>query len=217
MYTNYSCIKHCPLFINLIDDKISSINKKFTNSSLNKGEIINDSKIKNSALNIIRNGFIKINVVSNGKESNLDILRQGDIFGNFSYSSLEEKDKYKLYAMSDVNICSLDETTFNELISKYPEISNRLVSELSKKLSQARMKIYNLTTNSSDEKVYNELKRVCSIIGSSEKEKCRIFQKVSHQNIAEMVGLTRESVTNSLKRLKQQGLVVITKSEIIVN
>jgi CRP-like cAMP-binding protein len=212
---SFSCIKHCPLFIDLIDEKMGELSKKFDNRSYKKNETILHGSDKSNALYIIRNGFVKITVIANGKESTIDILKQGDIFGSLLDDQLNSTTS--IVAMSDVNVCSMNDEDFELLIKTYPEITFRLLKELSRKLNDAREKIYNITLNNSDLKIYSELKRICSSIGSASDKSCRIFQKVSHQNIADMVGLTRESVTNSLKRLRSEGLIEINKKEIIIH
>ena len=201
----YSCLYQCDIFTSLVDEAFERANKKLINRSYDKGSTVFTLLDTLDGIYIIRSGQLKAYTLTNGKETVVDIMTEGDIFGSFTSDNV--KSHVYIEATTDVSICNLKTKEFKKIIESDPNVAVAVINDLAKKLQESHKKLSNVTTGNAEDKVLKELQRLCDTKGTERDGFCILRPKLNHQQIADMTGLTRESVSHVLSKLKKEGKV----------
>ena len=110
--------------------------------------------------------------------------------------------EYDALALSDSRFCTLSSQDMHELLRSYPELGIKIIADLSQKLSQAETKIESLTLKSAEARLLEAL------IEYSGGQKSFTLE-TSKKDIASEIGMRPETLSRSLKKLKQTGQIKV--------
>ncbi|MFZ7103268.1 MAG: Crp/Fnr family transcriptional regulator [Peptococcaceae bacterium] len=191
---------------------------------LGKGEKIYFEKKK-----IIEPGYKMLNYVyliltgrvrqyfldSFGYEKTILILSPGDIFGEITLFQ-EDLDRVVTEAIEDTMVVKISKGEFLSTLKKHPELYDAILKMVTTKFRILMDQIYDLSYYSTKDKLINLLKRLAKQNG--EKIECgiKINIKLTHYDIAKMIGTTRETITKLLPSLKRDKIIDIKDKYIIV-
>ncbi|MDD4352464.1 MAG: Crp/Fnr family transcriptional regulator [Candidatus Gracilibacteria bacterium] len=157
---------------------------------------------------VLRQGEVTLyNLSRDGKKVIIDTLKPPTIFGDISF--LEEGTQgYYAEASSDSILCVIPKEKFIEIIERRPEITLRLLEISSQRLKRAEELIRDLALSDAKSKIINQLHRLAAKQRAESKDGWfRIDLNLTHEKLANMVGLTRETTTKILNELKEEGFV----------
>ncbi len=210
-------LKSFPLFSDLSDEDLSDIEKIVKKKKYTKNEIILYQFDPGDSLYIISRGKVKVVLFSkDGKEVLLSNLGPGEFFGEMSLLDGLPRSA-SVVAIEDSEVIIVNRRDFLELIRNHPEIAMRILTEMSKRLRSADQKIGSLILMD----VYGRVARV--LVELAEKEGKRINNdivietKLRQQDIANMVGASRETISRVLKDFVQNGFITIDGKKIIIH
>lgn len=168
---------------------------------------------------LVKKGLVKTyNIDYDGKEQFIDIGSTGTIFPKLWIWGQENNAQYYYEALSDCDIYVIPKEAYRSFIKKDPELvmdemTNALVDY---KNSSTRLNAL-LYTRASD-KLAHILKYLAnSYAPNSHKDHLTINIKLTHQHLASLTGLTRETVSVELNKLKNQGVIKYKPSEYKIN
>ncbi|WP_046214451.1 Crp/Fnr family transcriptional regulator [Paenibacillus wulumuqiensis] len=151
-----------------------------------------------------------------GKQHTVCILSEGGIFGELDTFSLGAKGAY-VETMEDSIVFSIATEQFEPLLVKYPELSLRFLSEMSKRLRDQDELVEKLVFRDLRGKVLYFLNRLSQKFGTEEKEYRKIDIPLTHQELADMIGATREAVSVTLKELSNEGILVTSRRTVMIH
>ncbi|MCQ4087819.1 Crp/Fnr family transcriptional regulator [Saccharibacillus sp. JS10] len=158
--------------------------------------------------------FYKIN--AEGKQHTVCIVNEGGMFGEIPLFSLGTRGTYT-EATADAIVFSIPTEPFEQLLRKHPELAIRLLSELSHRLSQQEELVDQLVFQNLRGKVLYFLQRVSKKLNIQENEHHELNIPLTHQELADMIGATREAVSLTLKELAQEGVLTTSRGNIRVH
>ncbi|MFP4465538.1 MAG: Crp/Fnr family transcriptional regulator [Candidatus Goldiibacteriota bacterium] len=174
-----------------------------------KGEIIFNEGDTGDSLHIITGGKVKIIKYSKeGKTKTLAVLKEKDSFGEMAVLTKEARSA-TVEVLEKAETLSITKSDFEYIIRKEPVISLQIIKTLSERLAKADREIKILALGDAKTKV-------AYVIRDFEKD----FEKArfTHQEIAELAGLTRETTTRVLKQMEKDGIIGVEKRKIkIIN
>jgi CRP/FNR family transcriptional regulator len=91
----------------------------------------------------------------------------------------------------------------------HPPIAMRVIDLLSQKLLLAEEKIKDLSLGKIENRILHELVRFSKKNGRETKRLFVVTQKITHEELAGMVGTTRETVTKTLNELKRKRVIMV--------
>ncbi len=158
---------------------------------------------------ILKEGEVTLYKMSDGKKVIVDILKPGAVFGNIGFSPEIERGVYAETSQPSF-ICTLPRDFFLKLLQKKPQIAVRAFAMLSKRIAQYQSQLQFLSS-------LNAQYRILATIELLNKKDDRsilppVLRKrtiITHEKLAGMTGLTRETVTKQLKKLSQEGLITL--------
>jgi CRP/FNR family transcriptional regulator len=163
-----------------------------------KSGIIFSEGEKGDTLHIIAKGSVKITkYTKEGRTKILAVLKEKDSFGEMALLT-EEARSATVESLEKSTTLSITKEKFEYLIKKEPSISLQIIKTLCHRLARADRDIKNLALG--DAKT-----RVACVLVDFKGEAEDI--KLTHQEIADMAGLTRETTTRTLKQMADDGAI----------
>ena len=155
---------------------------------------------------VIVSGHIKLLVLSpEGKQCLLAIYTAGDIFGELCLAEGGGR-RETATAMADTVVQQIPCTQFLRRLSR-DGLLEGFVRYLAVRLADQQQVIANLVTVDSEQRLAQTLLHLAHQLGQHEPRSIRIPQKISHAELAEMVGTTRPRISTFMKRFRDLGLI----------
>jgi CRP/FNR family transcriptional regulator, cyclic AMP receptor protein len=152
----------------------------------------------------VKSGKVKVfRTYEDGREHILLILGEGGIFGEATmFSGLPYPASAAVY--EDAVIGIIRNRELEELVKESPELSLKLVRLLASKLLQAQYKIRDLTFNDVFSRTASQILKLSEEHGRNIGSGILVDIQLSRQELAEMAGTTRETVSRAVSRFKKE-------------
>ncbi|KXS49131.1 MAG: CRP/FNR family transcriptional regulator, anaerobic regulatory protein [Halanaerobium sp. 4-GBenrich] len=210
------CLKDLIVFQNLDPEELELLCQNSYAKLYKKDEIIffeNDSVKK---LYLLVNGKVKLSMLSaEGKEKVLTILQEGDIFGELS---LFDEDPHPLTAeaMDDARLLIIPWNEMEKMIIKRPSLAIKIIEALSKKTRLLTSQVRELVFQDAAGRLASLLSRLAEDFGREIEEGTVIDLVLTHQEIANLIGSSRVTVTKLINKFIDDGMITIKKRKIII-
>ncbi|MCM3629090.1 Crp/Fnr family transcriptional regulator [Paenibacillus glycanilyticus] len=172
-----------------------------------KGIIIQKPEGAKDGLFFLKEGKLRLYRENlEGKQFTVGILSKGNIFGEIDTFSFGTKGLY-IETMDETLICSVPKKAFEDFLSERPLLSLKMLTELSKILKERDEMLEKLTLGDVQDRILHLLLKLSERFGVEDEGKVRIDLQLTHQEVANMVGATREAVSGILKKLMKDGVI----------
>jgi CRP/FNR family cyclic AMP-dependent transcriptional regulator len=196
-----------PLFEVLKDEDLEAIARVTITRSYDKDQGIILAEEEGDALFIIASGQVKVSIVSeNGREMILSLLGEGAVFGELSLLDGKPRSA-NVVATQDTALYMVRRADFLQLVYKVPQIAIGLLAELAARLRKTDRKIEGLALLDVTSRISETLLQLAEEQGSQTEFGVTLSARPTHQQLANMSGTTRETVSRVLKRLENQGYI----------
>src|SRR5882672_9843983 len=209
-------LRTVPVFSDLSDPDVEALARLCTRRHYPKDTVVFFENEEGDFFFMIIEGRIKVTILGDdGREIILSVLGPGDFFGEMALLDNEPRSATAI-AAEDTELLSLHRTDFQSTVGANLAISHALIKILTTRLRRANHQISTLALLD----VYGRVARV--ILDTARDEGKRLkdgriaFRRATHQEIANRIGTTRETVTRMLKDLERQGLIHVEGKEIVV-
>jgi len=209
-------LKTVPIFSELSDEDITSLAHLAIRKRYPKDTVVFFENEEGDFFFTILEGRIKVTILGDdGREVILSMLGPGDFFGEMALLDNEPRSATAI-AVEESELLSLHRSDFQSVLNDNRSINTALIRVLSARLRRANHQISTLALLD----VYGRVARVIVDMAREEGKRLRdgriAFRRATHQEIANRIGTTRETVTRMLKDLERQGLIHVEGKEIIV-
>lgn len=209
----HSMLSKVYLFKDLSEDNLTELAKQTTLKHFPKNAILVNEGDDTDSLYIIESGKIKIYVSDEtGKEIILTLHGSGDYFGEISLldgaprsASAMALEKSKLYIIK--------KRQFESFLLNDPEACMRVMRGLTHRLRELTDSVRDLALID----VYGRIAKKLTSMAHDEEGKQIISQKLTHKEIAAMIGSSREMVSRIMKELSRGGYILVEKDRMIIN
>ncbi|MGW8956427.1 Crp/Fnr family transcriptional regulator [Paenibacillus sp. NPDC055715] len=159
-------------------------------------------------LYFVKKGKVRLyKLNADGKQFTLDILSEGNVFGDMDIISLGTRDMY-IETIEECDICLMDKNRFEHFLLQHPRFMMNLIKVLSDRISgMSRLAQHLALGNLQDKILYVLIKLSDQFALQSQDEYYKINFPLSHQEIAHLVGATREAVTATLQELVKEKVI----------
>jgi len=201
-------IRRVPLFSTLTDDEFTQLAHVFVTRAYRKGQIIFLEEETGNYMYLVLSGKVKVSKAgTGGKETILAIHRTGDFFGEMSL--LDGKTApATVSAMEDAKIISISGSDFHKYLLHNEKVLLQIINVLCARLRQV-WQTQSLSSSTADARIRRGIYELAKRHGVRDAHGTIIDLKITHQELAEMVGTSRETVTRVLARLREQGIIEI--------
>jgi CRP/FNR family cyclic AMP-dependent transcriptional regulator len=209
-------LRTVPIFSELSEGDIQSLAKVAARRKFQKDTVIFFENEEGDSFFIILEGRIKVTILGDdGREIILSVLGPEDFFGEMALLDNEPRSATAI-AVEDSELLSLHRMDFQSVLVENAPITLALIKVLTGRLRRANHQISTLALLD----VYGRVARVILDMAREEGKRLKdgriSFRRATHQEIANRIGTTRETVTRMLKDLERQGLIHVEGKEIVL-
>lgn len=205
------------LFKDLNQAELDLLGKRSQPTIVPKREYIFTPDSPSHAVYMLKKGRVRISRLSEtGKHFTLVILEPGDIFGENAIFGDEPRRNYA-EALDDAHICLIDKRDFEKIAAQNPRMSLKLAQIVEQRLEEAQEQIENLVFYDVQKRLARLLLKLADIHGRrTENGAVRIELKLTHEDIASLIGSTRETTSKIVNEMKTVGAIDVIKRQIVL-
>jgi len=207
-------LKAVPFFTQLSEAEIELVRSLASEKHYPKNAVVLTEGEMGDSLYMIQSGKVKVFIGDQeGREMILKILGPGDFFGEMSMIDKQPRSASVTTLEASVFLV-LSHSAFEKCVEKVPRVANMVMRVLATRVREADRKIGTLAMMD----VYGRVASTLLELAVNDNGKMVVGEKLSQQDLANMVGASREMVNRILKDLAERGFISVeSKSITIIN
>ncbi|MFW6282130.1 MAG: Crp/Fnr family transcriptional regulator [bacterium] len=210
------CLRELLIFSKLEADEVQLICERSSEKRFYKEEIILFEDNNDENLYILVEGRVKLTMLSSeGKEKVLAILQEGDIFGEmalFDYDS----NPITAEVIEEARLVIVNAEDLKLIISKKPGVALKIIEALAKKARLLASQIRELVFEDAEGRLAGLLLRFLDDFAVEVKSGKMIDIVLTHQEIANLMGSSRVTITKLINKFIDEGIIKIYKRKIVI-
>ncbi len=214
---DFDYLKKIPVFADLPDDALPAIHQHTSVRTYRRGTVIFFEGDPGAGFHYVRDGRVKIvKTTGDGREHIIKLLNPGDIFAEVL---LFNSQPYPATAVAaeDAVVGSISNAALERLVLDNNKLALQLIKALSQRLLYAQQKITNLALGDVLARTAETLLRLGREHGRhGENGAVVIAVGLSRQELANLVGTTRETVTRTLSTLRKEKIIDFSGDDLVI-
>jgi CRP/FNR family transcriptional regulator len=201
-------IKNLPEFSDFPDDVIHRIASVCVPRTFEQNQNIYFSGQEKGRFYILLFGEVEIYQSGGGKRVVIQVLKPGDFLGDLSFTNHDAPlAGSHARTKTSARVCSMSGTEVKSILQSSIPFALLLLTTLRDRLHQAESKIKDLAISSAETRVINEIFRYVMRHGHKNGAYWQIEKKITHQALADMTGIARETATKVLGALEKEKVI----------
>ncbi len=200
-------LKKMDFFQGLTDEEITPLLAQAIEKKFEDKEILFSEGDERKFLYVLGKGTVLVSKLSeDGEESLINILTSGEIF---PHTGFFDDGPYPgtATAKKQAEVLMVPIVAFERFIETHPELAFRIIKVMNKKIFLLQRKLNDMLSLNVEDRLFSALKQVGQL---TQAEKVHL----THQELGNIVGASRETVTRQLKKLEKQGKLEVKKDHI---
>lgn len=216
MPNNIDYLRNIHLFVDLSTEQLEQVANLVIERKYQRGRIIFMENEPGEAVYLLKKGRVKVfKQDEDGREHILHYINPGEVFGEVvlfdggDYPACTE-------VVEDSEIGFIRNKDMDELVIKNPSIALALLKYMSRRLRFAQHQIMELALKDTTRRLASVLLQLAHEHGTHEDKGIRISLNLTNQELASMIGTSRETANRILSEFRRGKAVLIEKQDIIV-
>lgn len=165
---------------------------------------------------VVISGRLKIIFLNeDGRELTLTILSPYQSLGEMSLID-DYPRSASAVALNDLTVLSINKRDFRKLLEMNPRISMALLRQMSRRLRELTEDTAGLIFLDVYQRLARKLLNLARTLGVPRDNGSEIPQRLTHQELANMIGATRETVTKVLNDMESRTIIAFNKKRVII-
>ncbi|WNF37989.1 Crp/Fnr family transcriptional regulator [Bacillaceae bacterium IKA-2] len=202
-------LKKMDFFEGLTLEEISPLLDQAIEKKFEDKEILFSEGDERSYLYVLRKGTVMISKLSeDGEESLINILTSGEIFPHTGFFDVRP---YPGTATTkkQAEVLMIPIIAFERFVETHPRLSFRIIKVMSKRIYSLQQKLNEMLSLNVEERLLSSLRQLNNLSKADSVH-------LTHQELGNIIGASRETVTRQLKKLELQGKVKVKKDHILL-
>ena len=196
------------IFRDLAPNVLEELARRVSVRRIQGGDPIVTQEQVGDALYIVMAGRVKVVMAGEtGREVTLAVLRPGDIFGEMALFDGRSRSA-NVVAIDPATVLALDRVDMLRHLSAHPQTALNLLGEMSRRLRKADETIAELALCDVQDRLIRRLVALAHEDGMELPEGALIRRRPTQQDLANMVGACRETISRTFNTLARRGLIV---------
>jgi len=211
-------LRNYDLWCQLDDQEYEELHVAHQFIEAKKGDYIYFDSHHLNKLYFVKNGYIKIGFVDDaGNEIIKEIIREGEIFGQFALERTNLNGEFARAYKGDVSLCAFTIEDFEKLLVKKPGLAIKYSKQVGEKLRRAEFRLVNMLNKDVRARLlafFYHLAVKDGYKGNAGSHSLDNF--LTHDDIAKLIGSARQTVTTMINLLEEEGLLKISRKKIFL-
>ena len=196
-----------PLFAGIDPDASRDLLRSMTPVDLPRGQALFHEGDPGDRLYIIRSGKVKLGRRSpDGRENLLSVLGPGEMFGELSLFDPGPRTA-TASAVADARLFELTHPELVKWVDRYPSVVTQLLAALARRLRRTNETLGDLVFSDVPGRVAKALLDLSSRFGEPTEDGLRVAHDLTQEELAQLVGASRETVNKALADFTSRGWV----------
>lgn len=206
----------CDVLRSLSSDDLARLESRSRLRSFERGDAVYLPTESAHAVYVLVSGRLKIShLTEDGKESILGFLFPGDLFGELALLDPDSRGE-AVEAIERSRVVSIPADAVRELMQRRPQLALNIARLIGNRRMRLENRLKNLLYRSNRERLVYVLLDLASEHGEQTSAGIRLSLPLSHQELASIIGATRETVSVLMGELRRQGLIDSGRRRIIL-
>ncbi|HMO13096.1 MAG TPA: Crp/Fnr family transcriptional regulator [Pirellulaceae bacterium] len=216
MPESYWHISHSNFFSQIAPDDIRQLEQASKIRKFKRGEAIYLPADDADGVMLLTSGRVKLcHLTHEGKQSIFVFVEPGEIFGELSVVDCGKREEYA-EAVENSQIVLIPCEKVQWVMAKYPHISLGITKLIGFRRRRIERRLKNLLFRSNRERLIYLILELVEQYGVATEQGVELKIKLSHQDLANIIGSTRETVTVVLGQLQSEGFLQIARRRLTV-
>lgn len=195
-------LRTIPLFSKVSSPDLEALASRLIERRYPKHATIVEEGLPGDYMYIIREGRVKVTKASeDGREKIMDFLEAGNFFGEMSLLDMAPRSA-SCETLEPARLLALSRNDFLDLLRRSPDLALAVIQVLTLRLRETDEQASSMSFLRVRERTMGLLSRMAKELDDSGR---RLTPTLTHQQIADMIGTSRETVTRVVKQLKEEG------------
>ncbi len=209
-------LKKCNLFDRLAPEELTRLETHSRAKSFARRSPIYLPNDDATSVLLLTTGRAKLcSLNADGKQAILAFIEPGELFGELAVLGLPGREEYA-EAIEDSTVVQIPGAELESLMQRCPSVSLGLTRLIGLRRRRIERRLQHLLFRSSRERLVHLLLEMAEQYGAPAAGGIMLRVKLSHQDLADLIGTTRESVTIRLGELQAEGLLTAERRKIIL-
>ncbi|MGH2488886.1 MAG: Crp/Fnr family transcriptional regulator [Candidatus Limnocylindria bacterium] len=209
-------LREIDLFSGLSPAQLKEISTTLPMTTCRVGGLVTSPDENDERLYIVKRGRVRLyRLDPEGRQLTLDILDKGRVVGRMSWLGQELTDVYA-EAIEDALICSFSPAELQRLIQRYPPIGINMIRYLSERLAASERERQIMAFRSVEQRLAGRILELVDRFGVPEDRGIAVDARLTQQELADMIGTTRETLAQTVSRLRERGTLDMHNQRIVV-
>lgn len=209
-------LKRCPLVEQLPAERLAQLEavcryREFARKSL----VYLPSDQADAALLLVE-GRVKLGTTTpDGTEAVLAYIERGELFGELAVIDEGRRDEWAM-AVAKSRIVLIPARELKQLAAEFPVVSLALSRLLGLRRKRVERRLKSLLFRTSRERLQSLLDELADRYGRATSEGLVVEHRLSHQDLASLIGVTRETVTLLLNEMQREERLVVRRRSLVL-
>jgi CRP-like cAMP-binding protein len=200
-------LKKVPILVELPSEVLLRLSEKVEMTEIRRRQVIYLPGDPGAAVFLVNGGRVKVSKVTrDGKELTLAYRGPGEIFGETCLIEGGPREEMA-EAMENALVTRIERPDFEQLLQQQASLGYRMTKILAQRRREVENKIENLVFKDVNSKLAELLLRLGTEYGVDDARGTLVALKITHQEMANLIGSTRETVSLTLAQFKRKGLI----------
>ena len=205
------------LFNVLCPHKVKTMDQTHTFNNFKKSQFIYFPDEQSKHIYMIADGRVKIgNYTSDGKEVVKAILSKGEIFGELALTGEDTRTDFAQAMDDNTQICPMSIQDMQDLMKDDRELSLKIFKLIGFRIKKLEKKIESLVFKDARTRIVEFIKDAAEWKGQKVGFETLVNTKLTHKDIANLTGTSRQTVTTILNELKEKNLITFNRRRILI-
>ncbi len=216
MRDSYWHIKNCNLFEQVSHEDIKWLESRSKMRKLKRGEPVFVPAQMSTPILLVVSGRIKTCYLTpEGKQSILSFIEPGEIFGELALVGGNVSSEHA-EAAEATTLIAIEVNDLQAILHKYSSVSFGITKLIGLRRQKIERRLKNLLFRSNRERIIHLLLELAETYGEETPDGLSLGIKLSHQEIASLIGSTRETVTVVLGQIQLEGKIKTARRRIVI-
>jgi CRP-like cAMP-binding protein len=200
-------LKNLPIFSHMRDEEYKLLDRYSSMREVKRGEVLYLQGASDRSFYILKKGAVKLTKLTpQGNELILDLFSAGTIFGEMMVLEPRERDESAV-VVEDGLICILTKEDFDKLVQMVPGLAVRINKMIGLKRWKIENRLVDLLYRTVEQRLARTFLNLLEDFGVPRGGGYLLKIKLTHKDYADLVASTRETVTATLNKMKNEGLI----------
>ncbi len=205
-----------PLFSALDAEAASALRASLTETTVARGETLFSEGEPGDRLYVIVDGKVKLGQTSSdGRESLLGVLGPGEMFGELSVFDPGLRTSTAV-ALTDAVVLGLGHDQLRIWLTGRPEVAAALLQALARRLRRTNEAMADLVFSDVPGRVAKALMELGEKFGAVTAEGLMVTHDMTQEELAQLVGASRETVNKALADFAQRGWIRLESRQVLI-